>query len=271
MHREVVSYEIKLISQEAYEELRTEKSLAKSLQQDLHLVDGGSTIVHPDDIPFEIGDTPDIFTQFRKQVEGLEKMVRSPTLIDDSTQFPEFPSEARQFRENEEKDLMAHLVDLGDDRSLKGKSAVPFHGSETAALQRVKHYFSESRAVEMYKSSRNGLIGADYSTKFSAFLAHGNISARYIYHLLKQHEEQFLKGRSSKDTYWVVFELLWRDFWKFLVRKTGNQVFKLEGKGYGPGNERKWSTNKEMFNKWKDGITGVPFIDANMREIAATG
>ena len=200
-------------------------------------------------------------------------MVRDPDLISKTTKLPTFPSEARHFRESEENISLTDLIDLNDDRSVGGKSAIPFHGGETSALERVDHYFS-THAVESYKTTRNGLIGTDYSTKFSAFLAHGNISARHIYYLLKQHEEKFMKGRASKETYWVVFELLWRDFWKFLVRKTKNQVFYLEGRNHGSlhgENSTKWSTNSELFQHWKEGSTGVPFIDANMREIAATG
>lgn len=200
-------------------------------------------------------------------------MVREPQLVSETQKFPPFPSQALQFRENEEQISLTDLIDLNDDRSVDGKSAVPFHGGEISALERVDHYFS-SQAVESYKTTRNGLVGADYSTKFSAFLAHGNISARHIYYLLKQHEEKFMKGKASKETYWVVFELLWRDFWKFLVRKTKNQVFYLEGRNHGnyrQSNSKKWSTNSSMFQKWKEGSSGVPFIDASMREIAATG
>jgi len=237
----------------------------------MRFVDGGSTSVHPDDLPLNIADTPDIFTHFRNQVEGLTTMIRDLELIPEAQQFPPFPSEALQFRESEEQISMTDLIDLNDDRSLNGVSAVPFHGGESSALQRVQSYFS-SRAVEWYKTTRNGLIGTEYSTKFSAFLGHGNISSRHIYYLL-EHEEKYMNGRASKDTYWVAFELLWRDFWKFLVRKTKNQIFYLEGRNHGSHayKSNKWPTNLEVFQKWQDSITGIPFIDANMREIAATG
>jgi len=247
-----------------------EKSLSKSLPQ-LRLVDGGSTLVHPDDIPFDIYNMPDIFTHFRKQVEGLTKMVREPDRLDNSIRFPDFPPEARTFLPNKEIDsLTTELTSASAEGSQSERSAIPFEGGEEYALNRIHHYLTESRAVENYKVTRNGLIGVDYSTKLSPFLAHGNISARHIYYLLKCHEKQFMNGRSSKNTYWVVFELLWRDFWKFLVRKTGNQVFYLEGRDHDVI-QRSWSTDREVFQKWREGVTGIPFIDANMREIATTG
>lgn len=35
--------------------------------------------------------------------------------------------------------------------------------------------------LRVYKETRNGMVGADYSSKFSAWLAHGCISPRFIY------------------------------------------------------------------------------------------
>ena len=55
-------------------------------------------------------------------------------------------------------------------------------GGETEALARLHYYFWESKLLSNYKQTRNGMLGGDYSTKFSAWLAHGNISPRTIYH-----------------------------------------------------------------------------------------
>jgi deoxyribodipyrimidine photo-lyase len=55
------------------------------------------------------------------------------------------------------------------------------------------------------------MLGGDYSTKLSAWLAHGCISPRYIAHEISKYESQREK---NKSTYWVVFELLWRDYFR---------------------------------------------------------
>jgi deoxyribodipyrimidine photo-lyase len=72
----------------------------------------------------------------------------------------------------------------------------------------------------------------------------------------------------NDSTYWVVFELLWRDFFKFLSIKVGNSLFALEGpnKVY-----KSWKQDKFLFEKWCYGETGYPIIDANMRELLYTG
>ena len=47
------------------------------------------------------------------------------------------------------------------------RTAFPFCGGESAALERLHSYLWESDSVAQYKETRNGMIGADYSTKFS--------------------------------------------------------------------------------------------------------
>ena len=62
----------------------------------------------------------------------------------------------------------------------------------------------------------------DYSTKFSPWLATGSISPRLIYHKLKQYEKE---RTANQSTYWVIFELLWRDYFRFVCWKYGDTVF----------------------------------------------
>jgi len=74
----------------------------------------------------------------------------------------------------------------------------------------------------------------------------------------------------------VVFELLWRDFFRFFSIKHGNSIFFLDGTlgkeahGSHP-NSRRWGLPKKQLEAWKEGRTGYPLVDANMRELAATG
>lgn len=65
--------------------------------------------------------------------------------------------------------------------------------------------------MSTYFDTRNGMLGGDYSTKFSPWLATGSLSPRTIYHQLKGYEK---KHGANKSTYWVQFELTWRDFYR---------------------------------------------------------
>ena len=145
------------------------------------------------------------------------------------------------------------------------RTAFPFTGGERSALARLQHYLWGSQAVATYKETRNGLVGHQYSTKFSPWLALGCLSPRMIYSELKRYEKTEVANHS---TYWVVFELLWRDYFKFVCLKFGDRVFHRAGI---LGKDLPWSQDMDKFRAWAEGRTGVPWVDANMRELRLTG
>lgn len=241
------------------EETAVEEALEAALRPlkvPLHLV-WQSTLYHIDDIPWPIKNLPNIFTNFRKECER-ECTVRSaiaapkhlPTLVTDS--WGVIPTLAQ--------------LGLNDLPSVQDSRAVlKFKGGERTALDRLKTYFWEGNHLKEYKNTRNGMLGADYSSKFSPWLALGCISPRYIYEQVQQYEQMVVKNDS---TYWLVFELIWRDYFRFVCRKYGSAVFHLGGIR---GEITTPRQDMQAFRAWCEGQTGVPFIDANMRELAATG
>eukprot|EP00913_Durusdinium_trenchii_P020263 g19036.t1 len=104
----------------------------------------------------------------------------------------------------------------------------------------------------------------DYSTKLAPWLAFGCLSPRKIFEQIREYEKEIV---ANKSTYWVLFELMWRDFYRFFAAKHGNQIFKLHGIS-GKGD---WKPDQELFRLWAEGKTGYPLVDANMRELSATG
>eukprot|EP00494_Astrolonche_serrata_P006883 UN06908 len=145
-----------------------------------------------------------------------------------------------------------------------------FQGGETMALKTLKDWIWEQDKLRTYKDTRNGLLGNNYSSKFSPWLALGCLSPRMIYSECKKYESCRAK---NKSTYWLVFELMWRDFFTFQAIKRGNDIFKIHGP-IGSHNgfyNRDWPGTKLDLDKWRTGQTGWPFIDANMREMNETG
>ncbi|XP_022106989.1 cryptochrome DASH-like [Acanthaster planci] len=237
------------------EELDVEAAIAKSCQVPVQKF-WGSTLYHRDDIPFRIRELPNVFTEFRKKTENQSRV--RPT-------FP-MPSRLNPLPPGIDPGLTPSMEDMGMAEPVKDdRSAFPYSGGERQALTRIQHYFWDYDYVATYKETRNGLIGADYSTKFSSWLALGCLSPRRIYEEIKKYEKE---RRANQSTYWVLFELLWRDYFKFVALKFGDRLFYLSGL---LGNRREWRENKALFDAWREGQTGVPFVDANMRELAATG
>jgi deoxyribodipyrimidine photo-lyase len=120
--------------------------------------------------------------------------------------------------------------------------------------------------IKGYKETRNGLIGGEYSSKFSPWLAQGCLSPKMIYHEVKKYESQ---RKKNKSTYWMIFEVLWRDFFRLMAKKHGNKIFQKGGTKQ--ETNPSWIENKKIFDLWANGETGVPFIDANMKELNLTG
>jgi deoxyribodipyrimidine photo-lyase len=215
--------------------------------------------VHPKELPFPIKFLPDIFTEFRKQVEKTSKIMApfpAPTSLKvpggiqvGNIELPEAPVPS------------AFLPTPGGENL----GALTFKGGETEGKKRLEDYFWNGDHLRNYKETRNGLLGADYSSKFSAWLSVGALSPRYIYQQVKQYEAERV---SNDSTYWLIFELLWRDYFRYVAKKYGDTLFREGGIRNKP---IKYRNNAELFGRWAQGQTGAPFIDANMRELLASG
>jgi deoxyribodipyrimidine photo-lyase len=136
-------------------------------------------------------------------------------------------------------------------------------GGESAALAHLEHYFSTD-AAQRYKQTRNGLAGLDYSTKFSPWLATGAISPRTVYAALKAYEST--RG-ANESTYWIWFELLWRDYFRFLHLQHGRRLYRAAGLHDAPAPPH----DDARFEAWCKGRSGEVFNDAGLRELEATG
>ncbi len=216
----------------------------------------GATLFHPDDLPFEIHKLPEVFTQFRKAAEK-ESQVFPPLPTPDK--LPALPSEV-------DPGEIPNLSDFDlEEQPIDPKGVLLFKGGETAALERMQHYFWNADQLQVYKETRNGMLGADYSSKFSPWLANGSLSPRKVHAEVQRYEQERKKNNS---TYWMIFELIWRDYFRFVCAKYGQKVFR---KGGIRGLPIEWQQDWKRFDLWREGETGYPLIDANMKEIAATG
>lgn len=112
---------------------------------------------------------------------------------------------------------------------------------------------------DKYKDNRNDL--SYNTTHLSAYIKFGCVSIREVYWEFK--EEVGLNNG-------IIAQLLWREFYFYLI----HYLPEILTKGR-PQHEKfafiKWDNNKEWFNKWKEGQTGFPVVDAGMREMNQTG
>ena len=218
----------------------------------------GKTLYHVNDLPFDGADNiPNVYTNFRK---GVEKKSRIRSTIAPPEALSPLPDDL-------DPGAIPSLDDLGveGDGSVDERSVLPFRGGETRGLDRIDEYIWREDCLRRYKATRNGLLGANYSSKFSPWLAHGCITPRQIYEEVQRYEQE---RTSNKSTYWMTFELIWRDFHTFAAGKAGSQLFAAGGPA---GKSPSWRDDDDAFERWAHGTTGIPFVDANMRELNETG
>ncbi|PWN46339.1 cryptochrome [Ceraceosorus guamensis] len=284
------------------EEVTTEKRLGQALSKlGVRLVQPWDrTLVNVEDLGFPVSELPDVFTSFRKRVEAPD-MFREP-LPAPSKLKPyadvELEDAAGSYSLSAKDDLKdpEHVINtlLKPLRDNPGPLKAPTskdrpqapafaqNGGETEALTRAAYYLGRGKPGEQYKQTRNGMLGPDYSTKFSAALAHGTISPRFLADEATKMDKQTGASRGGGG-YWIVFELLWRDYFHFVGAKYGSKLFTLLGieEVLNPKNAgqtaQQWlypdsmDNAKDGFVRWTQGKTGVPLVDANMLELAQTG
>jgi deoxyribodipyrimidine photo-lyase len=242
----------------ASEERTIEKRLEKALQRlGIQCVSFWDQTLHqPEDLPFSIPELPEVFTQFRQAVEKFSEI--SPPLPTPQTFLP--------LPENLEQGELPTLETLGLTPIIPDpRGVLPFVGGETTGLKRLQAYFWQGDRLQTYKQTRNGMVGADYSTKFSPWLALGCLSPRYIAAQVRDYETTRI---ANDSTYWLIFELLWRDYFRWIAVKHGNKIFHPAGL---QGVAIPWRVDQVDFELWRTGQTGIPFVDANMRELLLTG
>ena len=227
------------------------------IPEEINLIkDFDQFLFSPNDVRSLYDNIPRGFSNFRKKCEkylsvndilSIPKSLNSDNKI--SIDYP-IPS----------------LSDLGfKDFEVHKDSVFRFKGGETNAKNRIRNYFFETRNVSTYKLTRNGLIGEDYSSKFSPWLANGSVSVKYIFKSLKEYEKEVEKNDS---TYWLYFELIWRDFFKYVSMQHKDKFFNKDGIY---GEDKEWSDDQDILLNWINGKTNEPFVNANMVELSQTG
>lgn len=227
-------------------------------------------------MPDECGCSPDniplMFTSFKNKAESKGR-IRDP--LPCPSKIPSLPmsadaeltqgiSEALKFLPTlEQLGYPAEEAEaaMQDDP----RSVLKFLGGEEAALQRMQKWIFDDDKLKDYFEIRNGMKGEGYSSKFSPWLALGCISPRRIWKEAQRYERERVK---NKSTYWLIFELTWRDFFMYMGHSQGDKLFMIGGL---TGDKTPWNGSKDKLEKWKAGRTGDQLVDANMRELAATG
>ncbi len=134
------------------------------------------------------------------------------------------------------------------------------HSLEEMGFQNQKLDFFSSElkkeTLQKYAESRDIPSEETGTSKLSVHLRFGTVSIRKIYYQALQVSEKYVN------------ELIWREFYMMILYHFPyivHSCFKPEF------NEIQWNHDEERFQLWCEGKTGIPIVDAGMRELNQTG
>ena len=208
----------------------------------------GNTLFGVDDLPGDLGDLPDQFTPFKKAMAGLAATDTIPA----PERLP--PPPAASFNPI-------------PPAATKRHTALPVRGGSDQGHRRLRQFVFEQQSITHYKETRNCLDGLAGSSTLSPWLANGCLSSREVAAAIREFEQQYV---SNESTYWLFFELLWREYFHWRALRDDVNLFRLRP----PGSRQRLHNctfEPRSFARWCQGDTDFPLVNALMRQLLATG
>ncbi|KAK4788175.1 hypothetical protein SAY86_019494 [Trapa natans] len=181
----------------------------------------GSTLFHMDDLPFKLEDMPVNYEGFQQKVRGLE-VRKTIAALDQLKGMPK--------RGDVEVGELPSIADLGVNPIVQEGKAASMIGGETEALQRIKKFAAECQ--QQPNKGINNVYGATFSCKIAPWLTSGCISPRAMFDELKKTASNAISaaikpsdgGDGDGGSSWMMNELMWRDFFRFITKKYSSPI-----------------------------------------------
>lgn len=200
-------------------------------------------------LPFEREALPESFSAFRRSVEQACTVPSSRCAPVTLPPWPEAPRGLPPLKA---------VCEQSAAWQPDNRQGYDYRGGEAEAHARLNDYLWRQQGAATYKKTRNGLLGANFSTRVSPWLARGCLSARQVNDAVKAWEAEH---GSNESSYWITFELLWREYFIRAAELEGEKMFGL----------RYSAEPCAAFDTWRNATTGLPFVDAAMLELRHTG
>ncbi|MEO0435499.1 MAG: DASH family cryptochrome [Pseudomonadota bacterium] len=143
--------------------------------------------------------------------------------------------------------------------------AMPIRGGADAGKRRLRQFLREDGGIREYKETRNGLDPLDGSSTLSPWLANGSLSVRTVAATITEHEKEF---GANESTYWLYFELLWREFFYWRALEDGDALFRAGGRDSAV---YRCTFEPRNYARWCAGDTNFPLVNALMHQLVETG
>eukprot|EP00271_Cylindrocystis_brebissonii_P020429 TRINITY_DN6759_c0_g1_i1.p1 TRINITY_DN6759_c0_g1~~TRINITY_DN6759_c0_g1_i1.p1 ORF type:complete len:558 (-),score=118.63 TRINITY_DN6759_c0_g1_i1:627-2300(-) len=228
------------------EETQAEKDLTAALKEEgmESKFFWGSTLYHVDDLPFaSLAEMPTSYAAFK----DLTRAVKVRDVADSPQSLKAFPAQGRvevgdiPTPQDLGVSVSALQATAAQGNGINGRPGGGLLGGESEGLRKlggfVESAAGESVALQQQQrkqqqtggvgAANGSLLGANFSCKISPWLAAGCLSPRRMYHDLQAAAGAAGAGPDSNGSAvddksplsWLVFELLWRDFFRFISKK----------------------------------------------------
>jgi deoxyribodipyrimidine photo-lyase len=184
---------------------------------------------------------------------------KSDVVKDDGTPYVVYTPYSNKWKDNFRKTELIYYKseDLLNKITLHAYSFLSLSdiGFESSKIK-VTPYDISNALIENYEATRN-FPAMNKTSYLGIYLRFGAVSIRkMVAKAIESKNETFLK------------ELIWREFFMQILWHFPHTINSSFRPKY---DEIKWENNEELFQKWCEGKTGYPFVDAGMRELNATG
>ncbi|MCX7879756.1 MAG: DNA photolyase family protein [Ignavibacteria bacterium] len=112
-----------------------------------------------------------------------------------------------------------------------------------------------SKVIDKYDELRN-IPSVNGTSKLSVHLRFGTISIRDV-----------LRWASKHNAKSFISELIWREFFNYLLYHFPD----LESENFRKNLNINWINDENFIKRWRNAETGIPFVDAGIRELLETG
>lgn len=215
----------------------------------------GKMLYHTGDLPFPVRHTPDTYAAFYREV-GKIVPVRKPLPI---------PDKMLPYMGSVVSEPIPSLYDLGFTDSEIPADGFRFKGGEGEGLKKLDEFIKSNFKVSSLKANKRNKDEV-LITHLSPYINAGVLSPKTLYESINQFMgNKFHSNRASC----IIHGLMRRDFLKLLEKKYKTRIFEKTGI---KGNEQ-YELKPEMdkFWLWANAKTGIPIVDAFMRELNNTG
>lgn len=208
---------------------------------------GGLTVRHPRDVTKKAGGPYTVFTPYSRTWKGMPLPRRQGILsAPDALTTPDMDS-----------------LPIPDAPQNAGET--PFVAGESAAREQLETF--AANRIYQYDDKRNR-VDLDGTSRLSPYLRFGMLSARETVVTALEAIAQSESDDARKQAQTWLTELIWREFYHMILFtnphvRRGNYRSQYDG--------IEWINDEATFDAWCNGQTGVPIVDAAMRQLQQTG